>query len=184
MGALAGEDFAAGLGDEDVVLDADAELAGHVDAGLDGEDLACFELAFRFRFEEWGFVDFQAEAMPRAVAVDGQVALVDDLPGGGIDLGELDAGPDRLDCRGLGLLDDVMDLSVLWRHPPEREASGDIAAIALVSGAEVDQDRVLLLELPFAGLMVRPGGVGPEGDDGLEAVARPELADLKIQHAR
>ena len=35
MGALAGEDSVAGLGHEDVVFDADAELAGHVDAGFD-----------------------------------------------------------------------------------------------------------------------------------------------------
>ena len=71
MGTLAGEDFVAGVGDEDVVFDTDAKLAGHVDAGLDSEDLAGLELAFTVRLEERDFVDFQTEAMPRAVTVDG-----------------------------------------------------------------------------------------------------------------
>ena len=183
MGALAGEDFAAGLSDKDVVFDADADLAGHVDAGLDGQNLAGLESALRVRLEERGFVDFQAEAGPRAVAVNPQAALFDHLPGGGIDLREFDTGPDRLDRRGLGLLDDVIDPSVKRRHAAEREASSDIAAIAFVSGPEVDQDAIFLFELSSAGLMMRPGGVRAESDDGLEAVARAELADLKIQHA-
>jgi len=184
MGALAGEDFVAGLGDEDVVFDADAQFAGHVDAGLDGEDLAGLERAFGFRLEERGFVDVQAEPVPRAVAVNGQIALLDHLPGGGIDLGEFDAGPDRGDRRGLGLLDDVINSSIKGRHAPERKASGNIAAIAFGSGAEVDQEGVFLFELSVAGLMMRPGRVRAEGDDGLEAVTCPELADLEVQPAR
>jgi len=184
MGALAGENPVAGLGDEDVVFDANAELAGHVDAGLDGENLAGLERAFGFRLEEWGFVDLQAEAVPRAVAVNGQVALFDGLAGGGIDFSQFDAGFDRCDRRGLGLLDDVIDSSIKGRHATERKASGNIAAIAFVSGAEVDQEGVLLLELSVAGLVMRPGRVRAEGDDGLEAVTCTELTDLKVQHAR
>ena len=43
-----GEDFEAGFCYEDVVLDADAEFSGDVDARLDGNDLACLEYVFRF----------------------------------------------------------------------------------------------------------------------------------------
>jgi len=46
MGAVSGEDFAAGFSYEDVVFDSDSELAGHVYAGFDCQDLAGFEPAF------------------------------------------------------------------------------------------------------------------------------------------
>ena len=62
-GALAGEELAAGVCDEDVVFDADAELAGEVDAGLDGDDLAGLEYALGLLPQERQLMDFQAEAV-------------------------------------------------------------------------------------------------------------------------
>lgn len=46
MGTVAGQDFVAGLGYEDVVFYSDAEFAGDVYAGLDRDDLAGLEFAF------------------------------------------------------------------------------------------------------------------------------------------
>jgi len=39
VGAVSGQDFVAGFGYEDVVFDSDSELAGHVYAGLDCQNL-------------------------------------------------------------------------------------------------------------------------------------------------
>ena len=50
MRALMGEDFESGFGYEDVIFYADSELAGHVYAGLDCDDLAGFEFTFAVRF--------------------------------------------------------------------------------------------------------------------------------------
>ena len=63
MRAIAGEDFVSGFGYEDVVFYSYAELAGHVYAGLDCDDLSGLELAFAVGFEEWVFVDLKAEAV-------------------------------------------------------------------------------------------------------------------------
>jgi len=71
MRAVACQDFTAGFGYEDVVLDSHTELAGDIDARLDCDYLARFERALAVGFEEWRFVDFQAEAVARAVAVNG-----------------------------------------------------------------------------------------------------------------
>ena len=161
------------FGYEDVVFDSHAELTGDVYAGLDCDDLAGFEFAFAVGLEEGGFVDFQAEAVARAVAVNGQVGLVDYLPCGGVDLRYFHAGPYHFYRGGLGLLHHVVDLLVESRHPTDYKASGNIAAIAFVLGAEVDKDGIFFPELSTAGLMMRPGAVGAEGDDGLEAVTRP-----------
>jgi hypothetical protein len=64
MRAFMGEDFVAGFGYEDVIFDADTELAGHVYAGLDRKNLTGFELAFAVGLEEWVFVDLKAESVP------------------------------------------------------------------------------------------------------------------------
>jgi len=129
-------------------------------------------------------VDFQAEAVTRAVAVDGQVGFGDSLAGGGVNLGEPGAGSDFLYRRSLGLLDDVEDLLEERSRLANRKTPGNVTAIAPVFGAEVDQDGIFLLELSGARLVMGPGGIGTEGDDCLEAVARAQLADLKIEHAR
>ena len=86
MGAFIGQDFVSCFGYEDVVLYADSELAWHVYAGLDCDDLAGLELALAVRLEEWIFVDLKAEAVPSAVAVNGQAGLLNHLPCGSIDL--------------------------------------------------------------------------------------------------
>jgi len=173
MGAVVCEDFVSCFGYEDVVFYPYSELAGDVYAGLDCDDLAGLELAFAIVFEEGGFVYFQAEAVSRAVAVDGQAALVNRLSGGGVNLSNFHAGPYHFYRGGLGLLHHVVDLLVESRHPTDYKASGNIAAIAFVLGAEVDKDGIFFPELSTAGLMMRPGAVGAEGDDGLEAVTRP-----------
>jgi len=112
MWALVGEDFVSGFGYEDVIFDTDTELAGHVYAGLDCDDLAGLELAFAVRLEEGGFVDFQAEAVSRAVAVNRQAGLINHLSGDGIGLCDFHAGPDCFYRCGLGLLYGVIDLLV------------------------------------------------------------------------
>jgi len=163
----------AGFGYEDVVFDSDAELAGDVYAGLDCQNLASFEFAFAIRFEEWVFVDLKAEAVPRAVTVNGQAGLVNHLSCGGIDLGDFHTGLDCFYRGGLGLLYDIVNFFVGSSHTADNEASGNVAAIAFVFGAEVDKDSVFFPELSFAGLMMRPGAVRAEGNNRLEAVARP-----------
>ena len=167
------EDFVSGFGYEDVIFDTDSELAGDVYAGFDCDDLAGLELAFSVRLEEGGFVYFQAEAVSCAVAVDGQVGLFNHLSGGGIDRRDFHAGLDRFYRRGLGLLYDVVNLLVKSTHPANHKASGNVTAIAFVLSAEVDQDGIFYPELSGAGLMMRPGTVGAESDDGFETVSRP-----------
>src|SRR4030042_7116470 len=95
MRALIGEDFTSCFGYEDVVFDADSELAGDVYAGLDCDNLAGLEFTFAVGLEEGGFVYFQAEAVSCAVAVNGQAGLVNPPPCGGVDLSYFHAGLDR-----------------------------------------------------------------------------------------
>ena len=145
MRAIAGEDFVTGFGYEDVVFDSDSELAGHVYAGFDCKNLAGFELALAVGFEEWIFVDLKAESVPCAVGVNGQAGLVNDLPGGGIDLGDFHAGLDCFYRRGLGLLYDVVNLLVESCHAADDETSGNVAAIAFIFCADIDQDSIFFL---------------------------------------
>jgi hypothetical protein len=171
------------FGYEDVVFYADSELAGDVYAGLYSDYLAGLELTFAVRFQERVFVDFQSEAVTCAVAVNGQAGFVNYLPGGGINFCDFYAGLDYFYRRGLGLFYYVIDLFVEGCHATSHEASRNVAAIAVVSGAEVDKDGVFLFEFSFAGLMVRPRAVRAEGDYRLETVACPEFANLEIKHS-
>ena len=163
----------AGFGYEDVVFDSDAELAGDVYAGLDCQNLASFEFAFAIRFEEWVFVDLKAEAVSRAVAVNGQASFINHLSSGGVHLCDFHADLYHFYRRGLGLLHHTIDLFVKSRHVTDHETSGNVAAIAFIPGTEVDEDGIFFPELSSTGLMVRPGSVRAEGNNRLEAVARP-----------
>lgn len=173
MWALVSKDFVSGLCYEDVIFDSDAELAGDVYAGLDCDYLAGFEFALAIGFEEWVFVYFQAEAVSRSVAVNGQVGFFNHLSGGGVDLCDFHAGSNCFYRRGLGLLYGVIDSFVKSSNPANHEAPSNIAAITFILGAEVDQDGIFYPELSGAGLMMRPGTVRAESDDGLETVSCP-----------
>ena len=116
-GALRGEHFAAVFGDVPVVFEADAELAGDVDAGLVGEAHACGEWGGVAADEVGPFVAVHADAVADAV---GEVFVVgavagggDDVAGGGVDGLALHAGMGCGECGGLGLVDDVEDLAGL-----------------------------------------------------------------------
>src|SRR5437660_12628224 len=94
LGDGGGEVLVAVLRNEDVVLDADAEVAvGEVDAGLDGDDHAGTQGAVG------GYVvDFESELMSDAVDEGvGIAGLVDHVSGGGGHVGNSGAGPRRLD---------------------------------------------------------------------------------------
>jgi len=173
MGTLVGKDFVSCFGYEDVVFDSDAELAGDVYAGFDCDDLAGLEFAFPIRLEEWVFVNLKAEAVSRAVAVNGQASFINHLSSGGVHLCDFHADLYHFYRRGLGLLHHTIDLFVKSRHATDHETSGNVAAIAFVFGAEVDKDSVFFPELSFAGLMMRPGAVRAESDYSLETVTRP-----------
>jgi len=127
-------------------------------------------------------VDFQAEAVSGAVAVNGQIAFVDYLPGGGIHAFHFYPGPYRFYRGGLGLLHDIVNLLIKSGRPADCETSGNIAAIAFIFSPEVNQDGVFLFELSLARLMMRPRGIRAEGNNCREAVRRSEFANLKIKH--
>ena len=146
MRAFACEDLSTALGDEDIVLDADAKLAREVDAGLDRDDLAGLQSAFRFFFEEGDLVDFEAEAVPGAVAVDGQAAFPNCVSGGGIDFDQLGSCFGRSYRGGLCLLYGLIGPAVGGNRLAEGEGSRDIAAVSVESGSEVDQDGIPLAE--------------------------------------
>ena len=128
-------------------------------------------------------MDFQAEAVPGAVAVNGQTVFVDCLAGGGIDTFHLDSGLYLFYHCSLSLFDNIVNFSIKGSRSSDYKASGNIAAVTFIFGAEVNQDGIFLFELSFARLMMRPGAIRAESDYRLETVARPELADLKIEHA-
>ena len=71
MRAIAGQYLAAGLGHKNVIFYSHAEFAGDVYARLNRNDLAGFEGTGGTDFQERQFVDFQAEAVSCAVAVNG-----------------------------------------------------------------------------------------------------------------
>src|SRR6266478_3509094 len=116
-GTLRGEHLAAVFGDVPVVFEADAELAGDVDAGLVGEAHAWGEWGGVAADEVGPLVAVHADAVAEAV---GEVLVVgavagggDDVAGGGVDGLALDAWTGCGESGGLGLVDDVEDFAGL-----------------------------------------------------------------------
>src|SRR6202011_569481 len=115
--ALRGEHLAAVCGDVPVVFEADAELAGDVDAGFVGEAHAGGERCGVAADEVGPLVAVHADAVAQAV---GEVFVVgtvagggDDVAGGGVDSLALDAGMGGGEGGGLGLVDDVENFAGL-----------------------------------------------------------------------
>src|SRR4030042_5828663 len=110
MWASAGQNPAAGLGHEDIVFDPHAESAGDIYAGLYGDNLAGIELfCLAIGLEEGQFVNFQTEAVSRAMAVNGQAGVPNYVSRSGIHQAESDARFYRLYCGGLGTLNNLED---------------------------------------------------------------------------
>src|SRR5271170_6713717 len=116
-GALRGEHLAAVFGDVPIVFEADAELAGDVDAGFVGETHARGERGGVAADEVGPLVAVHADAVADAVSEVFVVGAVagggDDVARGGVDSLALDAGTSGGEGGGLGLMDDVEDLALL-----------------------------------------------------------------------
>ncbi len=146
--ALRGEHLAAGFGDVPVVFEADAELAGNVDAGFVGEAHAGGEGCGVAANEVGPLVAVHADAVADAVGevfVVGAVACGgDNCAGGGVDGLTLDAGAGCCEGCGLGFEDDVEDLALLVEFGDggvaEDEGAGDVGLIAFDEAAVVDED--------------------------------------------
>src|SRR5438046_3116914 len=109
--ALWGEHFAAVFDDVPIVFEADAELAGDVDAGFVGETHAGGERGGVAADQVGPFVAVHADAVTYAV---GEVFVVgavagrgDEIAGGGVDGLALDTGMSCGEGGRLGLVDDV-----------------------------------------------------------------------------
>ena len=116
-GALGGEEFGAGVGDDHAVFDADAELGVEVNAGFVGEGHAGFELGVVTAYKVGPLVHVEADAVAYAMeeeVVIGAVAGVgDDLASGCVDGLHFYTGAGRGQGCGLGVADGVEDLALL-----------------------------------------------------------------------
>src|SRR5581483_7041833 len=93
-----GQVLEAVLGDDDVVLDADAEPALDVDPRLDGDDVARRQRVVRLGREPRRLVDVEAETVPEPVAeLALEVARVDDAARERVRLDTGDPGADAVE---------------------------------------------------------------------------------------
>jgi len=160
-GALGGEEFGAGFGEEHVVFQADAELAAEVDAGLVGEEHVGDELLGVAADEVGPLVHVEADAVAEAVGeeVEGWAVLGfdDDLAGGCVDGLHLDAGAGGGEGGGLGVLDDAEDLALEVGGRAVDEAAGDVGGVAFDGAAVVDEDHLAFVDGLGFGAAVRDG---------------------------
>src|SRR5688500_15112952 len=142
-----GQQLAAGVGDEHVVLDADAALAGEVNAGFDGDDHARPQLLLAAGLaHRRQLVDVAADAVAETVAeVLAESGALDDVAGDAVGLHGGDAGPEELHGRLLRLLHDLVNLLNLRTDPPDHQRAGHVGAVALVQRAPVEQQRLVAL---------------------------------------
>src|SRR3954452_325913 len=155
------------LGGDDDVLDAHAEAAGEVDAGLDREahpglDRVLLPLDHVGRLVR-GHPDPVPDAMDEAVAVAG----VGDHPArGAVDLLAGHAGAHRLVARLLRAPHHLEDLALLRGRLADVDRARRVGAVAVLEPAEVEHDHVTRLDPPVARLVMRVGAVRARADDG------------------
>jgi hypothetical protein len=112
-------------------------------------------------------VDLRAEAVAGAVGEEVPVTRCgDDVSRCRVDAARGRAGADGGE-RGLhGGIDHGMDLGIALGGVADRGHAGDVGIVAVLAGADVDDDGVARLEHGLAGVMMREGAVGAGADDG------------------
>src|SRR5690606_24389032 len=154
-------------GDGHDVLDADAEPAGQVDAGFDGEAHARHERLLLALDHVGRLVRGDADAVPGAVDEVLAVAGVgDDRAGRPVDVLAGGAGAHGAESGLLGGAYEVVDAALLVGGLPDVHGAGGVGAVAVLQAAEVEDDHVAVGDDAVAGLVVRVGAVGAGGDDG------------------
>ena len=146
----------AGCGYEDIILYADTEFAGDVNARLDGNDLARLEFVFRFSAQDRQLVNFQADAVAQTVAEHREAGLLNYISCSGVNILGLYTFGDKVDGRFLGKRDGVVCLLKFAFDLTHPKAAGLVAVIALILCPEVDENRLIFAEFSFAGAVVRP----------------------------
>ena len=97
--------------------------------------------------------------------------LLDDGAGGGVDVDEPGARGGGLDAGELGAENDVVDLAGEVVGLAHDDGAGHVRVEGAGVGAEVHDDEVAAAQDAVAGGVVRLGGVGAGGDDGVEGGA-------------
>ena len=68
-----------------------------------------------------------------------------------------------------------------WVRPAEPKRPRQVAAIPVDAGAHIDYDRLIRLDFPIAGAMMRPRGIRSAGHDHVEG--EPVTVPLLIKRA-
>src|SRR5512134_1252601 len=186
--ARGGADHEAPVGGHlDHVLDAHPAEPRHVDARLDRHDGSRGQgVRGELAPEPRPLVDVEpdpvAEAVREGVTVPG---TLDDLSGGGVDLGPTHPLAHGVDAGLLGLADHIVDLLELRGRLTERDRACHVGVVAAGEGAEVHLDHVTFLQGSVTGVVVRLRGVLPEGHDRIERQAvAPVAAQQRLQPHR
>ncbi|CDN44894.1 hypothetical protein BN871_FX_00080 [Paenibacillus sp. P22] len=158
------------LGDDDVVLDADASKPGNVDAGFHRYHHAGGQNVVAALGQVRLLMHFHAEAMSKAVAELVAVAMLgDDVAGQRVGL---DAGHSRADVRQgvqLGFQHDLVNFAVLGRRLAYGDRAGQVRAVAVVQGAEVELHEFFAADDASARDSMRERRALAGGDDRVEA---------------
>ena len=88
-------------------------------------------------------MDLQAESVSGSVAINRQTCFFYDFFCGGIDAADFDTGFDHFECGGLCLFYDGVNFCIQPAGGSHGETSGQVAAVAVESHAEVDEDGII-----------------------------------------
>ncbi len=153
-----------------------AEAAVEVDARLDGDDVAGRERVGALGREPRRLVDVEAEAVAETVAERaGEVAALDDVARGGVDVDAGHAGTDRVEPRLLRREHDVVRLAHLAVELAGRERARVVGEVAADVGSRCRSRRARPPDHLVAGARVRLRAGRAGADDRLERLARPRL---------
>lgn len=141
--ASRGKDNAPIICDEDIVFNPDAEAPGDINGRLDCNHVAHSQCSFGPVRYNGQFVDLQAQSMSGSVAIDRQTCFFYDFFCGGIDAADFDTRFDRLECGSVRLFYNGVNSCIQPAGGSYRETSGQVAAVAVVPRAEVDEDGII-----------------------------------------
>jgi hypothetical protein len=151
------------------IFEANSAHAFHINSRFQGHHVARTNFLFLASSNSRPFVDFNAEAMSRAVhEIRSEAMLIEKTPRRPVNASGGDTRPESVVRRFLGLLYRFVPLPDASRRAAQKKRARQVTAVVAEYSTQVQHDQFVFLQSLFGRPRVRQSGTRTGSDDRLE----------------
>src|ERR1700739_4569085 len=179
-----GQDFRSICMNGNFIFEANSAHAFHINSRFQGHHVARTNFLLLASSNSRPFVDFNAEAMSRAMhEIRSQATLIEKTPRRPVNASGGDTRPESILRRFLGLLYRFVPLADASRRAAQKKGARQVTAVVAEDSTQVQHHQFFFLQSPFGRPRVRQSRTRAGSDDRLEgrttrAFAAQTVVDL------